>query len=434
MAERNQPHNGRYRRGVSAKRLLPIAVAGIALACPSMGRACSRMGFHPTVRLPTMAHFIATAMADTALAGPGIVPYVRPKRAEPARGGPVFGQVVSVTRIGGLAARTLREPVERVVLVPWDYGADCAPIPWTKSAAWVAPGTHGLFTGVLRDSAHWAGGVPTFDVFAPDFEPYPQRIDHQLGGRGAREGFVPAEELFDLMELFPDWRLLPDSAEAATRALFQWARANPELARRYPIADALNGARAMVRTQRIRAIESPLTGTWRLSVSLAGAPARTFYIRTERVPTSHWDSTFTRPRVDDPTVVPGVYGYYLLAAIAQTLESLPVCNRGSAPHGYIAVLNAPPVSDGNARVWIGELEARIPERAFPGDTALERFSMLAFGAYSRRSRAGMTPERPARFTQSPDGTMRVEQVQTLLGGESLALSGVRIAPDVIGCR
>jgi hypothetical protein len=420
------------------KRVLLCACVGIAIALPGTAGACSRFGFHPTVQMPTMAHFIATATADTVFAGAGSVRYVvATGHSGPGRDRSVFGQVVSVTRTGGLAARTLRQPVERVVLVPWDYGADCTPIPWTKSAAWVAPGTHGLFTGVLRDSAHWAGGVPTFDVFTPDFDPYPQQVNRQRGRRRAQVEIVPVEELFELMELFPDTRLLRDSAEAATAPLFRWARANPGLTGRYPIADVLYVARAIVRQQRLRAIESPLTGTWQLSVSLSGAPARTFYIRTERVPSTHWDSTFTPPRVDDPTVVPGVYGYYLSAAIAQTVDSLPAScerNRDYDHQGFIAVLNAPPVSSGNARTWTGELEAKIPGRAFQGDTALWRFANAAFDKSYRRSRAGLPPEKPARFTQSPDGMMRVEQVQTLESSESLVLSGVRIAPDVVGCR
>ncbi|MDQ3674083.1 MAG: hypothetical protein M3365_06890, partial [Gemmatimonadota bacterium] len=124
------------------------------------------------------------------------------------------------------------------------YGPDRVPVPWTKSGVWVAPGTHGLFTGVLRDSAHWAGGVPTFDVFAPELQPYPQQVQRQQRrSTPSTDTLVPIEELFQLIEIFPDQRLLPDSAEAATRQLFAWTKANPTLTRRYPIADALSRAR-----------------------------------------------------------------------------------------------------------------------------------------------------------------------------------------------
>lgn len=416
-------------------RSLVIAVAAIGLGMPATGHACSRSGFHPTVRNATTAHFIATALPDTVFAGPGTVRYtLAPGHSGPPGDRTVFGQLVSVRRIGGLAPRRVGVSFDRVVLVPWDYGPDCAPRPWMRSAAWMELETEGLYTATLRDSAHWAGGIPTYDVFAPQFQPYPQRIDRQRGSRRAPAAIVPLEELFELMELFPDYRLLPDSAEAATAALFRWARANPELTQRYPIADALAQARGMVRHQRIRAIDSPLTGTWQLSVSLSGAPARTFYIRTEGRPTSHWDSVSVVQPVEDPTFVPGVYGYYLLAAISQSVDSLPSSCRDRGRHGYISVLNAPAKRVADTLLWTGELEAKIPERAFPGDTALGQFSRAAFNAFSQRWRAGLTPERTARFIQSADGTLRVEQVQTLDGGQSLRLTGTRISRDVVACR
>jgi hypothetical protein len=64
----------------------------------------------------------------------------------------------------------------RVVLVPWLYGPDCAPLPWpaTKSVRWNAPGTRGLFTAVLRDRDQWvAPDVPTLDVHQVGTQPYP---------------------------------------------------------------------------------------------------------------------------------------------------------------------------------------------------------------------------------------------------------------------
>ena len=416
-------------------RSLRIVALTLAMGIPATGHACSRIGFHPTVRLVTTTHLIATATTDTVLAGAGPVRYiVSPGHSGPARDRVVFGQVVSVRRVGGLAPRPAEISFDRVVLVPWDYAADCTPTPWTRSAAWIDPGSEGLFTATLRDSSHWAAGIPTYDVFAPQFQPYPQRIDRQRGSRRAPVAIVPLEELFELMELFPDYRLLPDSADAATAPLFRWARTNPELTGRYPIADALVQARAMVRNQRIRAIDSPLIGTWQLSVSLSGAPARTFYIRTEGRPTSHWDSVSVVQPVEDPTFVPGVYGYYLLAAISQSIDSLPSSCRDRGRHGYISVLNAPAKRVADTLLWTGELEAKIPERAFPGDTALGQFSRAAFNAFSQRWRAGLTPERTARFIQSADGTLRVEQVQKLEGGQSLTLSGTRITRDVVECR
>src|SRR5687768_4799114 len=116
-----------------SRSMLITVAGGIALAVPAASHACSKVGFH-AMRSASTAHFIAMPMADTVFAGAGSVRYVvAPGHSGPAGARAVFGQVVSVERIGGLASRTLRQPVRRVVLVPWDYGADCTPTPWTKS-------------------------------------------------------------------------------------------------------------------------------------------------------------------------------------------------------------------------------------------------------------------------------------------------------------
>ena len=423
---------------MAMSRLLTAVTVGIAVAVPAPSHACSKGGF-PFVRSASTAHFIGMSTADTVFAGTGSVRYVvAPGHSGPAGERAVFGQVVSVERLGGLASLALRQPAGRVVLVPWDYGADCTPTPWTRSAAWLEPGTRGLFTAVLRDSAHWAGGVPTFDIFTPEREPYPHRLRWQLRGRNlSADSIVPMEELFQLMELFPDQRLLPDSAEAATEQLFAWARTNPALARRFPIADVLTAARWMVGTQRLRAIESPLAGTYQMTASLPGGPARTFYARTRRVPTSEWNVSRSLPRqVDDPTVVPRPEGYHLLAAVAESLAALPKsCDRGRDPdrEAYIAVLNPPPDSTAGARRWAGKLEVSLVKRALVADAELDQFAREEFDAARRRFRTGQPAETPAQFVQSADGTIRLEQRITLEDGRSLTIRGIRISPDVVAC-
>ena len=420
-------------------RALIAVVGGIALMIPAASHACSMVAYH-AVRSNRTAHFIGTAMGDTAFTGTGSVKYVVAQgHSGPAGRRAVFGQVVSVERIGGLASRALGQPLGRVVLVPWDYGADCTPTPWMRSAAWVEPGTRGLFTGVLRDSAHWAGGVPTFDVFSTRTEPYPRGVQQESRDRGlSADSIVPIEELFQLMELFPERRLLPDSAEAATEELFAWARANPTLTRRYPIAAVLSHARYMVGTQRLRAIRSPLTGTYQLTVTLSGGPARTFYARTHGIPSSKWNlNGSSRRQVDDPTLVPRPDGYYLLAAVARSVAALPEsCERGRDTDGeaYIAVVDPPPDSTADGRGWAGKLEVSLATRAFRTDAALRRFASEESDASYQRYRTGLPSETPARFAQFAGGTIRVEQTITLEDGRSLTMSGIRISPDVIACR
>ena len=407
---------------------------GCALMLPTAGHACSKTGL-VTHRSPTTAHFIGTAIQDTMFAGRGNVEYVVATGHSGAGvSRPIFGQLVSVERIGGLASRALRQ-VRQVVLVPWDYGADCTPTPWTRSAAWVATGERGLFTAELRDSAHWAGGLPTFDVFAPEFEPYQQKTQTRPLRRAVADSMVPIDELFQLMELFPDVRLLPDSADFATEALFMWARANPALAQRFPISHVVALARFAVGRQRLRAIRSPLTGTYRMTMSFAGRPAREFYLRTRGMP----DSEFTAgPRrsagaSDDLTYVPPVEGYYLLVAVAESLTALPrdcAIDRDMDREGYIAVLHTP--SDSAARRLSGKIDLDVAQSAFPGDLELERFARDE--TYYRRSPAGLARRTPASFSRGADGTITVEQTLTLDDGRTISFTGVRLSPDVVACR
>ena len=413
---------------------IATVAAGLALMVPVSGHACSKIGFHP-VRSARMAHFIATPTMDTMLAGVGDVPRRSALVSHATHGSRIFGQVVSVERTGGLAAQALRGPTQRVVLVPWGYQPDCEIIPWRGAATWAAPGSRGLFTGILRDSAHWAGGLPTFDIFDPYHQPYPTRSGRIRSA--SPDSIVPIDELFDLMALFPEQEALRDSPEAATAALFAWARANPAKARRYPIPLALSSSRYAIASQRLRSIASPMAGTYRFTVSLNGGVAQTFHARTRRAPVSAWDY-LPRPERpdDDPTFVRRPDGYYLLTAVASLPGQLPQrCDDGriARREGYMAVVDRQRASNAPRREWAGVLETSLVEQAFPADTALVRFAKAAEEAYATRYRTGRPAETPARFVMAVDGTVTVEQQLRLDDGRTLVLRGVRISPDVIGC-
>ncbi|HLA14005.1 MAG TPA: hypothetical protein VJZ25_03195, partial [Gemmatimonadaceae bacterium] len=222
------------------------------------------------------AHFIAVSTPDSVYAGPGTVKYiVAPGHSGPLGDRRIYGQVLRVEKIGGLAAPLLQRSVTEVVVVPWDYAADCTPVPWTRSSVWLPPDERGLLTATLRDSAFWANGIPTFDVHTPDMQPYPQRAAQQMRRRNVPpDTLMSIEEFFSLLEILPEQRELADSAERAVKPLFHWARANPELARLYPAAAALGRARSAVVNALVRAIRSPLVGTYRLSFRVGERPER----------------------------------------------------------------------------------------------------------------------------------------------------------------
>ena len=236
---------------IPVKRIPVLGCAALLMVAPTTARACSKLPFL-TVQMPRGVHLVGTVQADTVAAGPGDVRYaVSAGHYGPARERPIYGQVVEIERIGGLAARGLAPAVKRVVLVPWGYGPDCRPTPWTRSARWVAPGTRGLFTATLRDPAHWAGGLPTFDVHTPGGNPYPQAVAPGLHDRTA-DSILAVHDYFSVLEMLPTLEQARSSPAEAYQPLFRWAEQRPELARRYPASEILGYARHEIGSQRLQ--------------------------------------------------------------------------------------------------------------------------------------------------------------------------------------
>lgn len=412
-------------------RLLGIPALLLALA-PADARACSLSGF-PTVQWPRGAHMIATVQPDTVEAGPGGVRYVvGPGHYGPAVDRAIHGQVVEVERIGGMAARELGPSVKRVVLVPWDYGADCTPTPWARSARWVAPGTRGLFTATLRDRAHWAGGLPTFDVHAAGNDPFPQP-DGDYDYDGEPDSLLSIEEYFSVLELLPSIARADSSAEEAFRPLFRWAEAHPELARRYPARGMLSFARGDIAYDRLKSISPPLAGTYRLEARLGDEPARVFFVRTRTRPTTWWDIDPLDMEAVEVDEEREAEGYTILSSGSLSPDSLPVdCGptRQAAREGYISVLHAPEPGGGGQQ-WRGKIDAELVAAQFPADSALKRFAGDDFERFGQRSRRGERTETPARFVAAGDGAVRVEQTIRLDDGRTLRISGTRVSTATI---
>ncbi len=84
----------------------------------------------------------------------------------------MFGQRVRVDQLGDAARRLMPVNVREVVLVPWNIGGDCQPIPWSASARWLSEARAGLFRATLREPEFWASGLPTFDIVTTREQPY----------------------------------------------------------------------------------------------------------------------------------------------------------------------------------------------------------------------------------------------------------------------
>ncbi len=134
---------------------------------------CSLVGL-PITRSSDDVFFIGAALSDTLLAGAGHQKWgTGPGHSGYGRSRKIFGQLVQIERLQGVSATRLPGGTKTVVLVPWDYGPDCSTVVWGETARWTAPGTRGVFEATLRPRDEWVNGIPTLDVFAPDFSPYP---------------------------------------------------------------------------------------------------------------------------------------------------------------------------------------------------------------------------------------------------------------------
>lgn len=205
---------------------------------------CSIVPF-PTHRDPQITVFIGRGARDSVSAGRGSVGYR-------VGGGhwssnrtdrDVFGQRILVSRLAGAESETLRAIFtarhdSSVVVVPWDYDPGCAPALWGRSFIWTTPDSVGVFTVQLRSREQWSAGIPTFDAFMADIEPYPFGLFYQEGYRGtdavAKGNGLSVLEFFDFYLALPAFRRYgPDSLQYH-KVVCDWARDHPEQARRFP--------------------------------------------------------------------------------------------------------------------------------------------------------------------------------------------------------
>ena len=141
---------------------------------------------------------------------------------------------------GGSAASLRRGPV---ILVPWEYGPDCRPIPWNAGRTWRLPTTEAFYTGQLRPRDQWVGGVPTIDVHMAWREPLWQREDARWSRPGAREALLTPAEFFTVYENLPTEDALAGDRGAILAQLSAWAAKHPSLAQREPARTILANVR-----------------------------------------------------------------------------------------------------------------------------------------------------------------------------------------------
>ena len=386
------------------KPLLARALLGVLARAPREAVACSLAspGGSPT-RRPERVTFLAAPTPDTVLAGAGAIPSgTGPGHLGPTPvGRPIHGQVVSVERLDSAADPALVAAVRRaggrVVLVPWDYGPDCSPIPWGRSARWLADSARGLFAAVPRDPVHWAGGVPTFDV-TPVFIPYTGRPMGRTGAGPAAAWLAP-EELFELLATLPTDEEVAERLDDAFAPFREWMAAHPALAEREPVQAIVRGMTYGLSGVRLRRREVTLAGTWRVTVVMptadgGTADSTTFYVRTSDRPTSS---------VGGSNASRGVYVHACAHASEAALAAMREHGGCQADgtvgaEGYVAVGDSAWTDADGRRARAGSFDL------IAGDEALRR----RYDRLSMRRIQSTTDDDPRRFlpgtfTEWPEG-------------------------------
>jgi hypothetical protein len=204
-------------------------------------------------RDPEATYLLGTALPDTLLAGPGAVePGTGPGHWGGGAPRRIYGQVIQLERFGGADSITVAQALgerdaAQVVIVPWDYDPSCRAAIWSRSAQWVRVGEAGMFTVRIRPKSQWVAGMPTFDAFMADLEPYPLGVFFQQGYRGTEalrtHPSLTAAEYYELYRALPDRTMIRQRPEAAAAAISHWEQTQPDLAVKYPATEVLRWAR-----------------------------------------------------------------------------------------------------------------------------------------------------------------------------------------------
>ncbi len=398
--------------------------------------ACSLSPFR-TYAESRSVFVLGRAGTDTLFAGAGDVAYsVQPGHYGGASARDVYGLITHVERVVGPAAARLPAGVTKVLLVPWDYGADCKPTPYAQSARWVEEGRRGIYTARLRAESLWVSGIPTLDVFAAPREPYaPGAPAPDALRRIPADSMLSLDDVLQVLGTLPEFASMQRDADAATRALFAWARANPSQAMMYPVSYIIRTIVYQANALRLRTVQHPAIGTYRLTVAVNGTPAATVFARTMSTPssgnwfrpTTRWNDRFSPPPYDT---------YDLYSHLADSEASLPaVCQSAmESPQAYFSV-KVRPEADSQPRgaTYLAQAEMYMFARVFPRDTALRTLVRPSDSVYSARSERDELHRIPGAIRIGINGEARLFQQETMADGRRISVVGVRVSAVTVRC-
>ncbi len=316
---------------------------------------CSMIAIPPT-NSPTTVYFLGVPTEDTVAASAGSV--------NPGRGAghfgrgdarPVHGQRFVIQRVGQLWRGLFKTPPTEGILIPWDFGPACEPVYWSRSARWSTLGSAGLVRATLREERHWVRGLPTFDVFAPQHTPYPDadqaKAERAWTGAGREPRVLTAEQLLGLVEVLPMESGGISTGEFDASAARQWEAAHPELAKRWPAEGLLRSIGYFEELARLRRIDPPIVGTYRVVVDFVGIDSSVVYMRTAPRAASRLHAwTRTELRNDGAAI-----GYYLRADGAPTPDAF-ANGPDVATDGFFAIALEPISETADSTVWRGDFD------------------------------------------------------------------------------
>lgn len=339
------------------------------------------------------------------------------RRLEARFSGSVRAQLFEVDQLAGRDGAQVPPGTREVLVVPWDYAADCRPERWT-SERWVEAGTSGLIYGRLRAPSDWVDGVPTIDVREPYQLPYPRSADR----------FLTIDDAFTLLSLLPSPRDLDGDVTESLRPLFVWIRDRPELRSGEP-GYVLRALLTHLTFRRVREVEPPIAGTYRFTVDLGDGRPRTFYGRTE----AHPDGP---DRVEDGTAYmnelrpPRAAGYRLIVGLSEDEDALPA-HRDAGEYSVIRVDLDPVVQAGGARVWRARGEVALKSFAYTPDEMREMV-LFVRRAQLQSPEYNLPPTDPhAAFRMLPDGRVTFQERYEMAGRGIVVLRGERTSRVVM---
>ena len=350
-----------------------VVMAAPPLAATTVSERCS-LSPAPPVRERGQPFYLLRGLPETRVAGPGTVEDRSTWGRWAGQAAGIKGQLAEVVRVGGDGVPPAVLAAPRVILVPWGYAPDCMPAPWEGDDIWLAPGELVFVSAILRDPAHWADNVPTFDVI------YPQNrvqsgIDESLQGlvnlerhTTPAERFATPAELFNLYEKLPSIEDVAAGGWPVLDALRHWA-ATDSLAQTRQVLELLHSYQSCADRHAASTMRFPMLGSYRMTVTYPDGVEKVFFLRTaprawNASSPSMYHGYSSRPW----NFAPKATGADLMFWLADRHEVLPDTSDWQPRASWGWSVSFTPSMTGADTVWRGELESREFEK-YPRDDA-----------------------------------------------------------------